>query len=321
MRAAESGARGPDGRVWPGLRGLFGRAFVDLEPHLDLAELPRIHEEVCLGLAQVPLGVTGGSHRSMGIMPPSREAEALVDYGEVLRAMSDADVAALRALADDPGAWATLDPREIEVGEERSAPLSRRQLAWLEIRFGVYFPWKGYLELIPNRSWGEKSSAAGKRFTRVAEAFFPRTIAFVKSLPFTEIGRCNIMGLHAFDHGTVHRDGEPEEQRAPDHFITFAPGGDKRLFLWDETAREELPIAARAYWFNDFDYHGVSPAPRFRYSIRVDGVFDPSFIDRIARDAGRALPRDREETIADDAALPPSGDVRRSPPRDVEGGS
>jgi hypothetical protein len=278
----DSGARGPDGRRWPGLRGVFGLAYVDLEPLLDLAALPAIHEEVCLALAQLPLDMTGGSHRSMRIMPPSRESEAHADYGEVIRAMSDADLATLRSLADDPRAWEGLDPRRSEVGEERGVPLSRRQMQWLKVRFGVYFPWKGYVELIPNKFWGDKSSGRGKRFTRVAEAFFPRTIDLVKSLPFSEIGRCNVMGLEAFDHGTVHRDGEPEEQEAPDHFITLVPGGDKRLFLWDETRKEELPIEARAYWFNDFDYHGVSAAPRFRYSIRVDGVFLPEFQARIA---------------------------------------
>ena len=279
-RSAE-GAIGPDGGRWPGIRGVFGRAFVDLAPHLDLSELPAIHEEVCLALAQIPLEMTGGSHRSMGIMPPSRSAEAIRDYGEILRAMTDGDVARLRSLADDPGAWESVDPRQIEVGEERSVALSRRQLAWLKIRFGVYFPWKGYVELIPNRFWRDKASPEGKRFTRVAEAFFPRTIAFAKRLPFTAIGRCNVMGLEAFDHGTVHRDGEPEDQESPDHFVTFVPGGDKRLFLWDEARREELPIGSRAYWFNDFDYHGVSADPHFRYSIRVDGTFDPSFLERV----------------------------------------
>lgn len=285
-RADPRGALGPDGRTWPGIRGVFGRAYIDLAPHLDLAALPAIHEEVCLALAQLPLDVTGGSHRSMGIMPPSRAAEAITDYGEVIRAMSAEELATLRSLADDPRAWEAVDPASGDFGEERRVPLSRRQLAWLKVRFGVYFPWKGYVELIPNRTWGEKSTAAGKRFTRVAEAFFPETIAFVKSLPFVEIGRCNVMGLEAFDHGTVHRDGEPEEQEAPDHFVTFVPGGDKRLFLWDETLREELPVVARAYWFNDFDYHGVSKADRFRYSIRVDGVFEPAFLARLERECG-----------------------------------
>jgi hypothetical protein len=157
-------------------------------------------------------------------------------------------------------------------------------MQWLKVRFGVYFPWKVYVELIPNRWWGDKAEA--KPFTRVAESFFPQTIAFVRSLPFERVGRCNVMGLESFDHGTIHRDGDPAEQEAPDHFITFVPGGEKVVFLWDEERRAELPLAPRAYWFNDFDYHGVAAAPHFRYSVRVDGVFQPAFVARLERDLG-----------------------------------
>src|SRR5262249_1345774 len=154
------------------------------------------------------------------------------DYGEVIRAMNDAEFATFRALANDPS---SIDPalrEELEFGEEREHPLSRRQMLWLKVRFGVYFPCKAYVDLIPNRFWSEKSQNGGKEFTRQARAFFPKTIAWVTSLPFAEIGRCNVMGLEAHDYGTVHRDGDPKEQIEPDHFITICPAANKRLFLW-----------------------------------------------------------------------------------------
>ena len=261
--------------------GLYGRPFIDLAPLLPAVDWSVLHDEICLGLAQIPLDYTGGSHRSMGIMPPSRADEVVVDYGEVIRELDAASFETFRALSDDPRAIDAEKRTDLEFGEERSVPLSRRQMSWLKIRFGVYFPWKGYLELIPNKTWDEKASPEGKRFTRIAETFFPRTVAFAKSLPFVHIGRCNIMGVEAFDHGTVHRDGEPEEQEEPDHFITFCPAANKTLFLWDEEAQREHEIDARVYWFNDFDYHGVRAAPYFRYSVRVDGLFQPAFLERI----------------------------------------
>jgi hypothetical protein len=269
----------------PGIRGLFGRPFIDLEPYLDLSGLDAIHEEICLGLASVPVDYTGGSHRTMGIIPPSRPDDVGVDYGEVIRSMTDAAFETFRSLADVPD---QLDPArraDLTFGEERAIPLSRRQMHWLKVRYGVYFPWKAYVELIPNRRWEDKASPEGKQFTRLARTFFPKTIAFVESLPFSHIGRCNIMGLESFDHGTVHRDGEPDEQGEPDEFITFVPGANKRLFLWDDVTREEIFVDARAYWFNDFDYHGVVAAPHFRYSVRVDGAFVPELRRRIAEDA------------------------------------
>ncbi|AKV03289.1 hypothetical protein AKJ09_09952 [Labilithrix luteola] len=277
------------------IHGLFGRPFLDLSPYLDVtkgshtleATLSAIHEEVCRGLAEVPTDYTGGSHRSMGIMPPSRVDEALVDYGDVIAGFSPEQYEVFRALADDPSSLPTSLPAHApSFGEERDHPLSRRQMLWLEQRFGVYFPWKVYFEMIPNRYWDEKSSADGKDFTRLAKTFFPQTIAFVRSLPFQEIGRCNVMGLAAHDHGTAHRDGDPDEKKKVDHFITICPAQNKTLFLWDEERREKTAVTGPAYWFNDSDYHGVEAAPFFRYSIRVDGVFRPDFLAKLEREHG-----------------------------------
>lgn len=271
------------------IHGVFGHPFLDLEPLLaiDEAGLAAVHEEVCLGLAEVPADFTGGSHRSMGIMPPSRAAEALVDYGEVIASLDPDGYATFRSLADDPDALPER-PEPGTFGEERDHGLSRRQMLWLTYRHRVYFPWKVYVEMIPNRYWDEKSDSAGKDFTRLARTFFPRTIELVKRLPFQEIGRCNIMGLAAHDHGTVHRDGVPEEKPDVDHFITLCPVPGKRLFLWDEEAKARREVHGRAYWFNDSDWHGVEADPYFRYSIRVDGVFRPEFLERVRAHARSA---------------------------------
>ncbi len=261
------------------LVGIFGRPYVDLSSLLDLSGLPDVHEEICLALAKTPLDYTGGSHRSMGIMPKGHEAEAHRDYGEVIRAMTDAQFETFRSLADTD---VPADARASgEFGEERDHPLSRRQMLWLKVRFGVYFPWKAYVELIPNRTWKDKSDPTGKEFTARAKTFFPKTVALIHSLPFTQVGRANIMGLEANDHGTLHRDGEPKDQTAPDQFITLCPAGDKRLYGWDEESREKTFVTGRAVWFNDFDFHGVDAEPHFRYSLRVDGIFNDDLVARI----------------------------------------
>jgi len=263
------------------ITGIFGRPYLRLERYLDLSTLPAVHDEICLGLTQVPVDYTGGSHRSMGIVPPSLQGESWRDYGEVIREMTDADFATFRRLGDDPSA---IDEDQREgFGEERDVPLSRRQMLWLKVRFGVYFPWKVFVELIPNRYWGDKANPEGKSFTRAAKTFFPKTIAFAQSLPFASIGRCNIMGLEANDFGTVHRDADPTTE-APSPFISVAPVPGKRLYLWDEDARAKLAVEGTAYWFNDGDYHGVDPDPFFRYSIRIDGAFRPEFLEQLRRD-------------------------------------
>ena len=133
------------------LTGLFkeeSRApipFIALERFLDLSALDAIHEEVCLALTQVTVDYTGGSHRSMGIQPPSQIDLRYPDYGEVIRDLSDADYATFRSLADDPSSVPETRDDSTEFGEERDHPLSRRQMLWLKFRHRVYFPWKAML--------------------------------------------------------------------------------------------------------------------------------------------------------------------------------
>jgi hypothetical protein len=268
------------------VHGVFGRPYVNVDDLIDLTELDSIHDEICAALAQMPTGYTGGSHRSMGIMPEGREAEALVDYQEVIRGLDDAQWAIFRSLADDPAAADAARRRRLEFGEERDVPLSARQMLWLKMRHRVYFPWKVYAELIPNARWEDKCDT-GKRFTRTAEALMPRTIAFVRRLPLTHVGRCNIMGLEAHDHGTVHRDGVPAEGRRPDPFLTICPRGDKRLYVLDAATGERVQVEGRVIWFNDHDYHGVLADPYFRYSMRVDGPFTPEFEGALVARYGR----------------------------------
>jgi hypothetical protein len=279
-------APGPLPAASLGLRGVFGRPFVALDDLFDLSDLDAIHDEICLALAQMPTGYTGGSHRSMGIMPEGHEAEALVDYQEVIRGLDEAGFASFRSLADDPASVPAQRRPELEFGEERDLPLSPRQMLWLKMRHRVYFPWKVYAELIPNRRWEDKCDP-GKRFTRRAEALLPRTIAFVKRLPFRHVGRCNIMGLEAHDHGTVHRDGVPGPEHRPDTFLTFCPRGDKRLYVQDAVTGERTVVCGRVVWFDDHDYHGVLADPFFRYSVRVDGPFTDEFEAALVSRHGR----------------------------------
>lgn len=265
------------------LRGIWGRPYVDLEAFVDLSRLAALDEEIAYGLTQVEVGYTGGSHKSMDIVPPSLADEPYVDYGQVISRMSREEFARLVSLADDPSAYDLDRQEEYELGEERAFPLSHRQMLWLKYRYGVYFPWQVFYELIPTKGWDDKSTGTGKAFTEEAREHFPLLVSFVESLPFAEVGRCNIMGLEANDHGTVHHDRSHEEKASADHFVTVCPRGDKRLFLWDEEERRKVEIRSRAYWFNDSDYHGVEPDPFFRYSVRVDGFFRPEFLQHLRR--------------------------------------
>ncbi len=266
------------------LAGIWSRPFVDLTRYFPDAPLALLDDEITMALTHLPLDYTGGSHKTMGIVPASLAHDAYVDYGQAIRAFSRDEFVRFAALADE--AW-DIDPDERndhEYGEERAFALSRRQMLFLKYRHKVYFPWKAYFEIIPNHRWEEKASPYGKAFAREALLYMPRTVAFIEQLPFVHIGSAKLLGLEANDHGTVHRDGVPADKPDADHFVTFCPRGDKRFFLWDEEAKTKAFSPSRFYWFNDSDYHGVEADPFFRYSVRVDGVFTPDFVARLRQD-------------------------------------
>jgi len=267
--------------------GIWGHPFIDLERFVETSRFADLDDEICLALTQVPLEYTGGSHRTLGIVPPSQMEEPYVDYGEVISRFTKKEFETFISLGDVPVSEFDLDRwQEYSFGEEQDYPLSRKQFLFLKFKYGVYFPWQVFYEMIPTLNWADKSTGRGKDFTREARLRFPKLIAFVKTLPFAEIGRCNVLGLEADHHGTIHQDGDIDDENA-EHFITICPRGNKRLFLWDEDVQRKTFVRSRAYWFNDHGYHGVEADPFFRYSVRVDGVFEKGFLERLKRDFGR----------------------------------
>jgi hypothetical protein len=61
----------------------------------------------------------------------------------------------------------------------------------------------------------------------------------------------------------------------------------KPFYVTAPDGSTEVAVDAPIYWFNDMDWHGVHADPWFRYSVRVDGVFEPGFLEGIRRAAGR----------------------------------
>jgi hypothetical protein len=265
--------------------GVFGHPYIDLEPYLDTRAIEALDDEITYSLARVATDYTGGSHKTMGIVPPSLEDEPYVDYGQVIRGFTRAEFETFVSLSDTPDAFDASRFREYAFGEEEEWPLSKKQMLYLKYRYGVYFPWQIFYEMIPTSGWDDKANGEGKDFTPEARRHFPRLVECVRALPFRVIGRCNILGLEANHHGTVHQDGDPTDESA-EHFVTLCPRKNKRLFLWDEERKKKTFIHSRAYWFNDHGYHGVEADPFFRYSIRVDGVFTDELLAALHRDWG-----------------------------------
>jgi len=268
-------------RLW----GIHGRPWIDLSPLIDTTGLAALDREICRGLAELDVGATGATLKWMGVVAPWQRDDDYRDAMWAIDEMSDDEWLDFVALADDPEHLTLADRPTLRFGDETDHPFTAAQVRLLTVRHGVYFPWKTCYHLLENDRWEDKHSGAGKQFDPEAERVLPRTVAFVRGLPFLEIGRAVIFGLDANDHAPLHRDTEPGSSLTVAQSISFAPRPGKRLYLQNDPDAEPTVIDAPAYWFNDMDYHGVLPDPFFRYSVRVDGVFTPAFARAIERHA------------------------------------
>ena len=267
--------------------GIFGEAYADLSGVIDTSCFDALDREITLGLTRVETEGTGATLKWMGVVAPWAMDDGHRDAMEAIRAMTDEEFGDFVSLGDDPDAVDRSRRHEEDFGDETDRAFTRAQQRLLTLRHGVYFPWKCCYHLLANDRWDDKHSGDGKGFSDEALEVFPQTIAFVRSLPFTEIGRCVLFGIEAHDHAPLHRDTEPGQALAVAQSINFAPRAGKRFYLQNSPAMEPVVVDRPIYWFNDMDYHGVLADPFFRYSLHVDGVFDPAFVRDLQRRARR----------------------------------
>lgn len=268
------------------LHGIWGRPFVDMTPFVDVERFAELDDEVSVGLTRVEPSFTGGSLQWMGVTAPWVREAGYVDYMDVIPRLSRAEFLRFVSLGPEPHRFDVDKRAEYTFGDETDHPLTLAQMRWLKVRHKVYFPWTQY-HFLENDRWEDKHSGEGKDFAEEARSVFPLTVSFIEELPFTEIGRVVLFGVDANDHAPDHRDSEPGRELSIAHSMTLDFRGDKGLTLTDPSRAERVRIDARAYWFNDMDYHGVERAPFFRYSIRIDGVYEPEFLERVERSLRR----------------------------------
>ena len=263
------------------LCGIWGRPYVDLGELIDTSSFDAIDEEIVCALPRVEASYTGGSLKWMGVTAPWVNTDPYVDYMRVIEGFSREELLRFVSFGNTPEGFDPDQPATHQFGDETDNPLTREQMLYLKYRYGVYFPWKVCYHLLENDRWEDKHSGEGKDFSEEARRMFPQTVAFIESLPFEEIGRCVLFGIEANDHAPAHRDSEPGKALSIAQSISFAPRGNKRFYVCDPTGGTKTIIEAPIYWFNDMDYHGVEPDPFFRYSIRVDGVFEGDFVEHM----------------------------------------
>ena len=138
--------------------GIWGYPFIDLEPFLDLSQLHALHEEICLGLCFVDPAYTGGSLKWMQVVAPSVTKDPYLDYGQVISRFSEQEFKVFISLSESPNSFETKHWRSYTFGDETDHPLTWKQMLFLKMRYGVYFPWKVCFHFLENDRWSKMES-------------------------------------------------------------------------------------------------------------------------------------------------------------------
>ncbi len=105
-------------------------------------------------------------------------------------------------------------------------------------------------------------------------AAFPRLMALVASLPFTQFGRVFLIFDDEGSHEPIHRGPVPYQE-----FLWIRTNEDKRFFIHDPDTAVDHDITAFVAWFDQARFHGAATPPpgQVHWSLRVDGVFTAAF--------------------------------------------
>lgn len=247
--------------------GKFRYPMVNMDKYIDHSMDDELHQECCIGLAQAEDYKMGMIY---GAIPPE-EAERLncnQSWSQILKEVEKYDPTGVHRKC-------------LKQIVETTSP----DLLFSAIYKYAYFamdaaiPWFFALYLKRADFW-KKTEDVGV-WTKSAD-LFPKLRKYLDTLPFKTIGRVLFFTTYPNAGVTIHRDANVVEHS--DHNINlFFSAGSRPSFVWDEIKKEKIYLdsSARSYFFNNRDYHGVDPEPRFRYTVRVDGTFTDELCEEL----------------------------------------
>lgn len=116
----------------------------------------------------------------------------------------------------------------------------------------------------------------------------PLTKQWIDSLEtylFKTIGRVVIYRTNKNQSVPIHRDFPITEHKA--HFVNFQISNTSRpAFVYDEITKQKIYTVSKAYLFNESDCHGVDGDEENSFTIRIDGTFHDSIVQKLKLDNG-----------------------------------
>lgn len=237
--------------------GVGGLPYIDLDEFIDIEAFDNLFDELVIGISKswVDKGVV-----SCGV----RDTESRLELCTVL---------------NSPHLY--LSQKQMEILEKLD---NLHQKAWYcSLILPIHHPYS-LVFIRREKDFWKKQYFEFSDWTHNA-VFFPKTIEFIKSLPFKEFGRILLFITEPNEETLIHYDGGRVESRknANTEMIYFRPGPNKKkIFIWDDFYQKEYVVKSTASYWNDLDYHGVHASIGKSFSLRIDGVFTDEFRNQLS---------------------------------------
>lgn len=235
-----------------GILGVNGQPFINMEPYIDLSQAAELHEEAMLGIFSSEHLLPG----VLGQTPPKLRDE--IGY-------ADFEYHRMFELEKH-------DP----TGEHRrrleALPSLQSRRSYLHYVMKSPLPWAFTVYL--RRASFLRKTAREEKFPEWEPnaRHFPRLKEWLKTLPFSDIGRVMFFCTRAGEEVPTHRDHVVAPHK--DHCINVWFDAPRPTYVYNCLTDDKIYLPpTRAYFFNNRDYHGVDAEPRFRYTLRIDGTF------------------------------------------------
>lgn len=244
--------------------------IISMDSYIDTTKNLELHSECCRGLAQIE---TFKMAMFPGTVHKSETAQGKINFTEMLYNLNHFDPTGVHK-------------ENLEWLDKNSPDPKRSMYKYMYFAMGANIPWffAYYLRV---QHFMEKLSEPDKLWTDEAKRFFPNVCKYIQSLPFKTIGRILFFTTYPNAGVTAHRDLNVKPHKDQNINLFFA-GGWRPSYVWDDVKNEKiyLPKGATSYFFNNRDYHGVDPEPQFRYTLRIDGVFEDWLQEELGMEDG-----------------------------------
>lgn len=232
--------------------------IISMDQYIDTTKNSELHLECCKGLALV-------ENYKMAMFPGSvhisEKEKGKINFSEMLNNLDYYDPLGVHR-------------KNIEEIEKISSDPRKTIYKYMYYSMGANIPWF-FAYYLKSQHFSNKLTEPEVKWTDEALKYFPKVIEYIETLPFKVIGRVLFFTTYPNVGVTAHRDYYVQSHK-DQNINLFFDGGWRPSFIWDDIENKKIYLESNStsYFFNNRDYHGVDPEPNFRYTLRVDGIFE-----------------------------------------------